>query len=362
MNYPGDTADPKDVARWMATVAEEEYSLPGVLPVMTSCVELTQAWTGPGDVKDVPGYLEAQDHDSLGYFQQRPSTGWGTPAQITDANYALRAFCAQARRIEDDSPADTPQQLGAWCQAVQRSAFPDRYADLGYPMAIDLLSQTEGGGNGGTNGGTSSYGWFGYESATSWNLKYHGPDVKEDGGLWQKYGYYIYASATSWNLVYIEGTGSSGGGSGTGDCTWPEANDTPDSSSWYYAVRNPTRYSWPGNRDDVNTLACWLVNNYNVSVNTYHHHPEEVWLRDGVSREYDSLDVWGPDGRGDPLDYDTGQEIFGVLFNDPNPPNIDWIIWQAVMYGAWNGWNGEGFGTDDFSWHYDHIHITYRDD
>lgn len=139
MNYPGDTADPVDVARWMSSVAEAEYSLPGILPVMTSCVELTQAWTGPGDVKTVPGYLYAQDHDSLGYFQQRPSQGWGTPDMLIDADYALRAFLKAAKAIEDDSPADTAAQLGAWCQAVQRSAYPDRYADLGYPMAKDLL-------------------------------------------------------------------------------------------------------------------------------------------------------------------------------------------------------------------------------
>lgn len=69
--YPGDDANPEDVARWMAAVAEEEYGLPGILPVITSCVELTDAWTAPGDVKDVRGYLKAVDHDSVGYFQQR---------------------------------------------------------------------------------------------------------------------------------------------------------------------------------------------------------------------------------------------------------------------------------------------------
>lgn len=148
MNYPGDTADPKEVATWMAWVAENEYNLPGILPVMTSCVELTQAWTGPGDVKTVPGYLSAQDHDSLGYFQQRPSQGWGTPEELVDADYALRAFLRAAKAIEDDSPASeaTAAQLGAFCQAVQRSAYPDRYAELGYPMAMELLEDQEDSG------------------------------------------------------------------------------------------------------------------------------------------------------------------------------------------------------------------------
>jgi hypothetical protein len=34
----------------------------------------------------------AVDHDSLGLFQQRPSTGWGTPTELTDPTYAANAF------------------------------------------------------------------------------------------------------------------------------------------------------------------------------------------------------------------------------------------------------------------------------
>ncbi|SCF21061.1 hypothetical protein, partial [Micromonospora chaiyaphumensis] len=39
------------------------------------------------------GHLgDANDHDSLGLFQQRPSSGWGTPEQITDPEYSTLAF------------------------------------------------------------------------------------------------------------------------------------------------------------------------------------------------------------------------------------------------------------------------------
>ncbi|MBR7839155.1 hypothetical protein KDL01_38185 [Actinospica durhamensis] len=34
----------------------------------------------------------AVDHDSLGLFQQRPSTGWGSPSELTDTVYASKAF------------------------------------------------------------------------------------------------------------------------------------------------------------------------------------------------------------------------------------------------------------------------------
>ena len=36
--------------------------------------------------------LEYGDRDSLGLFQQRPSMGWGTPAQVRDPAYAAAAF------------------------------------------------------------------------------------------------------------------------------------------------------------------------------------------------------------------------------------------------------------------------------
>lgn len=36
--------------------------------------------------------LQFGDRDSLGVFQQRPSQGWGTPAQILDPAYGTAAF------------------------------------------------------------------------------------------------------------------------------------------------------------------------------------------------------------------------------------------------------------------------------
>jgi cell wall-associated NlpC family hydrolase len=64
------------------------------------------------------------DRDSLGLFQQRPSQGWGSPAEVTDPQYSARKFY------------DALQGSGNWeakpvtraAQDVQRSAFPDAYA------------------------------------------------------------------------------------------------------------------------------------------------------------------------------------------------------------------------------------------
>ncbi|GGK43727.1 hypothetical protein GCM10010124_40630 [Pilimelia terevasa] len=66
----------------------------------------------------------ANDNDSLGLFQQRPSMGWGTPAQLTNPAYAAEAF--YRRLLTVDRWQELPVTVAA--QRVQRSAFPDAYA------------------------------------------------------------------------------------------------------------------------------------------------------------------------------------------------------------------------------------------
>ena len=43
--------------------------------------------------------LSYGDRDSLGLFQQRPSQGWGTPAQIMSPRHAAAAFYRRLSRI-----------------------------------------------------------------------------------------------------------------------------------------------------------------------------------------------------------------------------------------------------------------------
>ncbi|GAA3295005.1 hypothetical protein ACFFON_13090 [Arthrobacter citreus] len=63
--------------------------------------------------------------DSRGLFQQRPSQGWGTEEQVTDPVYAANAFYDALEKVPNY--ADLPLTVAA--QTVQRSAFPDAYAD-----------------------------------------------------------------------------------------------------------------------------------------------------------------------------------------------------------------------------------------
>ena len=77
------------------------------------------------------------DRDSLGLFQQRPSMGWGSRSQISDPQYAARAFY---RALEDVSGwREMPVTVAA--QRVQRSAFGSRYAQWEL-MAAKLVAAT----------------------------------------------------------------------------------------------------------------------------------------------------------------------------------------------------------------------------
>ncbi|MDP3951107.1 LysM peptidoglycan-binding domain-containing protein [Microbacterium sp.] len=78
--------------------------------------------------------LDWGDRDSLGLFQQRPSTGWGTADQIMDRDRSIRVFYGGAH----DPNGTTTRGLldvAGWegmafkdaAQAVQISAYPDRY-------------------------------------------------------------------------------------------------------------------------------------------------------------------------------------------------------------------------------------------
>jgi len=78
--------------------------------------------------------LDFGDRDSLGLFQQRPSQGWGSAAQILDADRSIRVFYggpgdpngANSRGLLDVAGWQGKRFTDA-AQAVQISAFPERY-------------------------------------------------------------------------------------------------------------------------------------------------------------------------------------------------------------------------------------------
>jgi hypothetical protein len=69
--------------------------------------------------------LRYGDADSQGLFQQRPSQGWGTVEQILDPVYASSSFYDALEQVEGWESGVVTEVA----QEVQRSAFPDAYAD-----------------------------------------------------------------------------------------------------------------------------------------------------------------------------------------------------------------------------------------
>ncbi|MGW1062669.1 hypothetical protein [Micromonospora rubida] len=73
---------------------------------------------------EYPHQGTGSDHDSVGLFQQRPSSGWGSVRELMRPAYAARVFCEALLKV----PGWQEMSVTAAAQSVQVSAFPDAYA------------------------------------------------------------------------------------------------------------------------------------------------------------------------------------------------------------------------------------------
>lgn len=71
-------------------------------------------------------YTQADNGTSLGLFQQQTSEGWGTPAQVEDPAHATNSFLSVMKQFYPDNRWEKGD-IGAICQAVQRSGDPGAY-------------------------------------------------------------------------------------------------------------------------------------------------------------------------------------------------------------------------------------------
>jgi hypothetical protein len=119
--YGGQEYFTPDSAQWgnarAITAVAEQRAMPvyaAVIAVATAIQEST-----------LQNLTSAVNYDSLGLFQQRPSMGWGSAAELTDPSYAANAFLAA---MQEEAP--DYQQLSLWeaAQDTQRSGFPTAYA------------------------------------------------------------------------------------------------------------------------------------------------------------------------------------------------------------------------------------------
>jgi len=117
-----------------------------------------------------------------------------------------------------------------------------------------------------------------------------------------------------------------------------------------------THFGWRG---DVANLVSIVENSFPTIGNTYFDHPNGFGLDDV------SVDFWAPfigfdgvSGRGNPIDFDTGQAILDFVFFDPNPPFIRWYIWQGVIWTPFDG-PFDYCAIDPNDCHFDHVHFTF---
>ena len=66
--------------------------------------------------------IDYGDRDSVGLFQQRPSQGWGTVAQLTDPEFATNAFYDALAKVD----GYREMEITVAAQEVQRSGLPRR--------------------------------------------------------------------------------------------------------------------------------------------------------------------------------------------------------------------------------------------
>ena len=129
----------------------EDVGRPGIkIALMAALTEstlrmLSNTGTYP-ESANYPNDGNGSDHDSLGLFQMRPQSGWGTVAELMDPTYQARAFFGGPTGPNYPSPRgllDIPgwQQMdpGSAAQAVEVSAYPDRYRNY-EPVAETILT------------------------------------------------------------------------------------------------------------------------------------------------------------------------------------------------------------------------------
>jgi cell wall-associated NlpC family hydrolase len=93
--------------------------------------------------------LDHGDRDSAGLFQERPSEGWGSHAQVTDPTYASTQFYNHLLAV----PNWQSLSVNDAAQAVERSGFPDAYGPHEQAAhevvgAVDGATCQSGGGGG----------------------------------------------------------------------------------------------------------------------------------------------------------------------------------------------------------------------
>lgn len=179
----GDPVDPSEPMPEIAELIEEQVRIAAIIvnvgydlgvPPRGWVVAVATALQ-ESRLQNLPHLGEANDHDSIGVFQQRPSQGWGTPEQLADPAYQARKFYEKLLTI----PGWETMPLTVAAQRVQVSAFPDAYAKH-EPLATKIVDALAGGA-GRAAGSEAALRCVadGEIAASGWTLPLVGPVVSE---------------------------------------------------------------------------------------------------------------------------------------------------------------------------------------
>lgn len=125
--------------------------------LMTALVESVLLMLANSNVPESLGYPHdgvGSDHESLGLMQQQTVWGWGSTAELMNAEYNAAAFYGGATGPNAGNPPGLldftnweSKPKGVACQDVQVSEFPDRYNDW-EAGATELYDHIAAGGGG----------------------------------------------------------------------------------------------------------------------------------------------------------------------------------------------------------------------
>ncbi len=114
---------------WIIVQVGRQRGLPDKALVIAIATALQEAGLYNNASEAVPESLKyphegtSVDHDSIGVFQQRPSMGWGTVANLMNPAYQAGNFFAKLVTFDYMN-----MSVAAAAQRVQVSAYPSAYA------------------------------------------------------------------------------------------------------------------------------------------------------------------------------------------------------------------------------------------
>lgn len=267
------------------------------------------------------------DADSVGLFQQRHDAGWGEVADIMRPEYAADAFFGGSEAPSPPGLVDIngwpSMALGDAAQAVQVSAFPDRYAgreqearQIAAQAGIDL-----------TRPGDPYAGRAGASPAGSANEgDQQDSDCDQGGGL---------ESGQPVNGV------------------WPEQKQTVTDPTGTGGLVTPRTAAWVAlARKNLGTLSmsCWDAHVWNPTSD----HPRGK-----------ACDVMvGADARKSSPARARGDQIANWAIKTAGQTGVRYVIWYGKIWsarrGTWIPYNGGGVydPTDATGGHFDHVHVS----